>query len=231
VSRIAPPVAPWEGRHALLGALRAAPWEAIGRSVLGRPVACLAWGTGPTTLLVGGVHGDEPASVLCVERIAREQPPSAGRVVVVPALNPDGVALHAKDNARGVDLNRNFPTENFGTARRSGYDPGPAPASEPETSALLMLLERERPERVVAVHQPFACVNFDGPAAAWAKAIGAACGLPVRADLGYPTPGSLGTYLGVERGVPVITLELGGGDPEAEWPRALAALGAAMGKT
>jgi protein MpaA len=58
------------------------------------------------------------------------------------------------------------------------------------------------------VHAPFACVNYDGPAAAWAKAVAAACGWPARGDIGYPTPGSLGSWLGVDRGLPVLTLEL-----------------------
>ena len=61
---------------------------------------------------------------------------------------------------------------------------------------------------MVAVHAPFACVNYDGPAAAWADAVAAACGWPARADIGYPTPGSLGSWLGVDRGLPVLTLEL-----------------------
>ena len=61
---------------------------------------------------------------------------------------------------------------------------------------------------MVAVHAPFACVNYDGPAAPWAQAVAAACGWPARADIGYPTPGSLGSWLGIDRGLPVLTLEL-----------------------
>src|ERR671929_190416 len=61
-------------------------------------------------------------------------------------------------------------------------------------------------------HAPFACINYDGPAAAWAQAVAAACGWPARADIGYPTPGSLGSWLGLDRRLPVITLELPPGD-------------------
>jgi len=72
-------------------------------------------------------------------------------------------------------------------------------------------LEEERVEAVVAVHAPFACVNYDGPAAAWAEAVSTACGWPVRPQIGYPTPGSLGSWLGIDRGIPILTLELPGG--------------------
>src|SRR6185295_15436824 len=121
---------------------------------------------------------------------------------------PDGIQAGRKNSARDVDLNRNFPARNFTAQHRPGYFPGVAPLSEPETSALAGLLDREAIRRVVAVHAPFACVNFDGPAAAWAEAVAAACGWPARGDIGYPTPGSLGSWLGVDRGLPVLTLEL-----------------------
>jgi protein MpaA len=224
-------VAPWPGRAALLDEVEAAGDVAIGRSVEGRAIASFGWGVGACTVVVGAVHGDEPASALAAWRICRAEPPAAGRVVVVPILNPDGFLRHEKNNARGVDLNRNFPGRSFGTERRPGYDPGPSPASEPETQALLAILAREHPVRVLAIHQPFACVNYDGPARAWAEVIAAASGFPVRADIGYATPGSLGTALGVEGGLPVVTLELGAGTPEEEWPRAEAALRAALAAT
>ena len=228
MSRWTSPLPPWSGRSALLETIEAAGWPEVGRSVSGRPIVAAAWGDGPCILVVGGVHGDEPASGWAAYRLAVLAPAGPVRVVVLPVLNPDGFAGHAKDNARGVDLNRNFPTRDFGSRRREGYDPGPAPGSEPETMVLQKLLERERPVRVLAIHQPLTCVNFDGPAAAWAEVIGHAAGLPVRADLGYPTPGSLGTFRGVEGGLPVVTLELGPGDPETEWGRAERALRAAL---
>jgi protein MpaA len=229
LSRWTPAVPPWPGRGALLEAIEGAGWLELGRSVAGRPIVATAWGEGPCVLVLGGVHGDEPASGWAAYRLAVLAPAVPARVVVLPVLNPDGFSIHAKDNARGVDLNRNLPTRDFGSRGTfKGYDPGPAPGSEPETRVLLKLLERERPRRVLAIHQPLACVNFDGPAAAWAEAIGRAAGLPVRAELGFPTPGSLGTFLGVERGLPVVTLELGPGDPEAEWGRAESALRAAL---
>ena len=113
-----------------------------------------------------------------------------------------------KNSARDVDLNRNFPARSFTTDHAPGYFPGPAPLSEPETRVISDLVAREAIAAVVAVHAPFGCVNFDGPAAAWAASVATACGWPARADIGYPTPGSLGSWLGIDRGLPVLTLEL-----------------------
>ena len=129
-------------------------------------------------------------------------------VWLLPAVNPDGVARGHKNSARDVDLNRNFPARSFVTEHAPGYFPGPAPLSEPETRVIADLVAREPIGAVVAVHAPFACVNYDGPAAPWAQAVAAACGWPPRGDIGYPTPGSLGAWLGIDRGLPVLTLEL-----------------------
>ena len=81
---------------------------------------------------------------------------------------------------------------------------------------------------MVAVHAPFACVNFDGPADAWAEAVSQACGWPVRPQIGYPTPGSLGSWLGVDRGLPVLTLELPPGPLASFRAEAAAALDRAI---
>jgi len=174
-------------------------------------------------LIVGGVHGDEPSSVEAVVGLVRrlragETP--AGDLVVVPALNPDGLARGLKNNARDVDLNRNFGARNWSAAHAPGYFPGAAPLSEPETRLLAELVDTHGVQGVVAVHAPFACVNYDGPAAAaiWAEDVARACGWPARGDIGYPTPGSLGSWLGVDRGLPVLTLELPPG-PHAAFGR------------
>jgi hypothetical protein len=184
----------------------------LARSRLGRAVVAGVFGPGRgrVCLVVGGVHGDEPASVAAsVELVhALAASPPSRPVWVLPVLNPDGIAAGTKDAASGVDLNRNFPAKNFSHAHPPGYDPGPRPLSEPETVALDGLVGRLDLEGIVAVHAPFACVNFDGPAGAWAARVSVACGWPVRGDLGYPTPGSLGSWLGRDRGLPVLTLEL-----------------------
>lgn len=247
-------VPPYDGRHAFLATLAGPPWIQFGHSVLGRPLVYAVReppSGGPaaaTVLIAGAIHGDEPASGVLAARFFTElsrtdlpSDPSVSqseptaprvRVVVVPVVNPDGFAASAKDNAHDVDLNRNFPTRNHGERRRAGYEPGSAPGSEPgsepETAALVALIARESASWLIAIHQPLECVNYDGPATAWAEWVAAATGLPARADIGYPTPGSMGTYYGVERQVPILTLELSGAAPEDQWALAHAALMAAL---
>jgi protein MpaA len=208
--------------HPLLAEVRALPLQELGRSHEGRPI----WGgrfgaaspvAAPATapiLVVGGVHGDEPSSVEALVELARrlaEGTVAAAPVVLIPALNPDGLARGTKNSARDVDLNRNFPAANFTAGHGPGYFPGARPLSEPETRLLAEVIAREDPRGVVAVHAPFACINHDGPAEAWARRVAQACGWPARADIGYPTPGSLGSWLGVDRGLAVLTLELPAG--------------------
>src|SRR5262249_19664531 len=151
-------------------------------------------------------------------------------VVVVPALNPDGLVRGSKNSARDVDLNRNFPARSFRPEHAPGYFPGAAPLSEPETLLLADLVDHDLTPvmGVVAVHAPFACVNYDGAAEAWAEAVAAACGWPARGDIGYPTPGSLGSWLGRDRGLPVLTLELPPGPYTTFAAQADAALDAAV---
>jgi len=177
----------------------------IGASVEGRPIVALAaeWSGAPSLLVFGGIHGDEPGAVELCRRFGVPD-----GVVVVPALNPDGLARNHKDNARGVDLNRNFPARNWTREHPLGYDSGAQPLSEPETQALARLIDELRPKVIVSVHQPFRCVNWDGPAEALALKMSAACGYPARASVGYPTPGSFGSRYGADLQLPVITLEL-----------------------
>ncbi|MGK0435526.1 MAG: protein MpaA, partial [Planctomycetota bacterium] len=82
--------------------------------------------------------------------------------------------------------------------------------SEPESRALAELLDRHQPARIVSIHQPVACVDWDGPARAVAAAMADACPLPLR-RLGS-MPGSLGSYAGVDLGIPIVTFELRRGD-------------------
>jgi protein MpaA len=215
----------------LLASVRALGLGELGRSSEGRPIWGGVFGAGGARplLVVGGVHGDEPSSVEAVVGLAGRLD-GVGTVILVPALNPDGLARNLKNSARDVDLNRNFASRNWRAEHAPGYFPGPAPLSEPETRLLVGLVEAHAPRGVVAVHAPFACVNYDGPpsAAAWAREVAAACGWPARGDIGYPTPGSLGSWLGVDRGLPVLTLELPPGPHAAFGSEAAAALDAAV---
>lgn len=165
--------------------------------------------------MIAGVHGDEPTGVEVTRWLlanlsdASDEMPGGTRVVVVPCANPDGYDAGTRVNANLIDINRNFPTRDFGTGERSGqYYGGEAPASEPETQAIMGVIDRYRPELIISLHAPLACVNYNGPSIRIAERISRATGLPAVADIGYPCPGSMGTYYGQERGIPLITLEL-----------------------
>ncbi len=181
---------------------------------------------GVGALVFGAIHGDEPGSAeLCrrfVDALAVEPP--RHRTLVIPALNPDGLHAGRKNNARDVDLNRNFAAGNWQRAHKDGYDPGPQPESEPETVALAALIARHQPRALVAVHQPFRCVNWDGSGQGLADMMAAECGYPSVATVGYPTPGSFGSRYGVDDGRCVVTFELPRPVADGEWPALLNAL-------
>lgn len=191
------------------------------RDVPPAPAAGGAPGPEPLRVLVlGAIHGDEPTSAsLAMRWIAfAAQPQPALRQSVhwrfIPALNPDGMLARpaTRVNARGVDLNRNFPTPNWErdapvywekrTRRDPRRWPGPEPLSEPESRFLHEQMEGFRPDLVVSIHAPYGVLDYDGP-------------LPPPSRLGRLRldqlgifPGSLGHYGSVRQGMPVVTIEL-----------------------
>ena len=139
------------------------------------------------------------------------------KLLFIPCLNPDGMQLGQRTNANGVDLNRNFPTKNWGENHgdnatcndaETAYYGGTSGGSEIETQFLIDTIREFKPNRILTLHAPYKVVNYDGPAKELAEKISTIINYPVEASIGYPTPGSFGTYAGVERQVPTITLEL-----------------------
>lgn len=165
-------------------------------------------------MVIGGIHGDEQpgvclAQLLLKDLFTRKLSDFTARVIVIPVANPDGCSAHTRGNAHMIDINRNFPTKDFRKVYfQKGFHSGEKAASEPETKVILEVFSEYKPELIITFHAELGCVNYDGPAEEIAEAISAANGLPVCSDLGYLTPGSLGTYFGRERNLPVITLEL-----------------------
>jgi murein peptide amidase A len=167
-------------------------------------------------LVVGGIHGDELSSSALVLHWIKlaEQTPLNVHWRFVPLINPDGMLNNPpqRTNARGVDLNRNFPTPQWAKeAPLYWHDrvrkdprryPGPMPISEPESQWIYQEMERWKPHLVVSVHAPFGVLDFDGPTVPPQQ-----LGRLYLDQVGI-YPGSLGNFGGVHKRVPVVTIEL-----------------------
>ena len=144
--------------------------HSIGRSVEHRDIVAkaafdFARPPGPSgcTLLIGGIHGDEAATVVLLESFVQKYAAEGGRdlpVAVIPLANPDSHAHNSRYNARGVDINRNF---GFNWRIESMEPPGPEPWSEPETRALRDFVLTLQPARIVSLHWALAEIDADGP--------------------------------------------------------------------
>ena len=163
-------------------------------------------------LIIGVFHGDEPQGKYLIDEYLKDNKQNGK--LFIPCLNPDGMEANKRVNASGVDLNRNFPTKNWGEDTSlagdnpSDYYGGKCPASEIETKFLIDVIEEYKPSVILTLHAPYKVVNYDGPACEIAEKISKIIGYPTEESIGYPTPGSFGTWAGVERNIPVITLEL-----------------------
>ena len=231
-SRRPPPAPPPEPRPTV-----EVTWREIGRSVQGRPLRAAEFGHGTNaTLIFGGYHGDEPVSADLARQLARymaanQHELSGCLVVVVPEVNPDGLHRGTRKNANGVDLNRNLPASNWRSLRRQAVAyGGPYPGSEPETKAVIRVLGKYRPSKVISIHQARRgpMLDYNGPAEPLARAMAQGNGYKVGMFFGN-LPGSLGSYVGMDKGIPIITLELRKGvTPEVAWRQNRAALTAAI---
>jgi protein MpaA len=189
-----------------------------GASLEGIPLAVYLPDGGRVGIVVlAAIHGDEAETTVIVSEALRCVPPGDLQAAVILCGNPDGMLRGARGNGRGVDLNRNFPTSNWSPdpvfyksrandARDIALSPGTEPASEPETRALLSLVERLKPRAVVSLHSALACVDDSG-ASHLGRQLAARCALPLLTKIGYPTPGSMGTWA-AEQGLNLVTLEL-----------------------
>ena len=136
----------------------------IGRSVQGRPI--VAWSLGSArarrrVVIIGVIHGNESAGLAITSRLRRIAPPPGVQLWLVPELNPDGVAADTRQNAHGVDLNRNFPYRWKFTADPVYYS-GPRAESEPETRAMMGFVRRLRPTVTITYHQHMDLVDESG---------------------------------------------------------------------
>ena len=158
------------------------------------------------TLIIGVIHGDEPQGEDLINKYLTEH--LKENVLFIPALNPDGKQLKTRTNSNKVDLNRNFPTKNWELTQKDNYFGGEKPASEKETQFLINVIKKYQPKSIITLHTPYKIVNYDGPAKELAEKISKIINYPIEESIGYPTPGSFGTYVGMERNIPTITLEM-----------------------
>ncbi|MCA8977145.1 MAG: succinylglutamate desuccinylase/aspartoacylase family protein [Planctomycetes bacterium] len=209
-------------------------WKTIGYSWQGRPLRVTRIGRGLRRVLwIGGIHGDEREG-----RVGTEELPQAVRampgmtdditLILLEDANPDGSANGTRGNARGVDLNRNYPAPNF----RSNRFFGMRPLDQPEARAIHDLVLGERPDLVIVAHswRNDHFINYDGPAVRLAERFAELSGYRVKeSDDIAPTPGSLGSWIGKTLGIPILTLEYRRGrDSRSAWSETRGAILAVM---
>lgn len=171
----------------------------------------------PRILIMGGIHGDEYSSISIMFKwmeMLEQVGKTDFRWRFAPSVNPDGLldGQAVRQNANGVDLNRNFPSDDWfdlaedywvnTTNRNPRRYPGMYPASEPEVQWVVEQINSFKPDVIVSVHAPYHLLDFDGPTNPPQK-IG-----ELYLHLLGVYPGSLGNYAGLDLDIPVVTMEL-----------------------
>lgn len=185
----------------------------IGTSVEGRDIVAYHLGEPDrprvkTVVLLAAMHGDEAAPSQILRALVHGKPVIALDLWVVPTYNPDGVAAGTRKNARGVDLNRNFP---YQWADLDGsYESGPKPASEPETKAMMAFLDRVDPAAILSFHQPLYGVDTDTKNPRLARRVARQLRLPATTlDCGGVCHGTMTGWFNSSHRGDAITVEYG----------------------
>lgn len=202
--------------------------EEYGRSRTGVPLQVfLPEGDGPVAgLLTAAQHGEEADTALIVRRLLERVPGAETRWALIPVLNPDGLLAGTRQNAAGVDLNRNFPASTWEPDptftyppgidperrvlenRTNRSSPGVEPRSEPETQALIALIERLDPPLVVDLHSPLELIFTRGDIPAGVtETLADSAGLPAQEEFEGHCPGAFDDWL-FERDTPVLVYEI-----------------------
>jgi protein MpaA len=197
----------------VLPAAAAARTVLLGRSWQGRPIQAVEVGnpSGTRVLVVGCIHGNETGGIAIAHALERLSPRGLD-LWIVPDLNPDGVAAGTRQNAHGVDLNRNFP---WRWRPMSGvYESGPRPLSEREARIAHALILRLHPHLTVWFHQHLNMVWASGGDRRIEKVFARVSGLPY-----HPMPQLAGSAISWQNntlhGTTAFAAELPAGEPSA----------------
>ncbi len=233
-------------------------WIHVRNSVLGDPLIWTVFGDArdeekpsfkqkDVAIIMCGVHGDEITPIkFCFDimnylKAAYSDPEIVKKdftnkvVIVAPLVNPDSFfkLRPSRVNARGVDVNRNFPTRDWSRDARRLWisqfrkdkrrNPGTTASSEPEVVFQMNLIKRYGPDKIISVHSPLTMLDYDGPVSVVGVVDGAKAHellIQMSKDASdykienYPFfPGSLGNWAGKERDIPTYTLELPTSNP------------------
>lgn len=201
----------------------------IGTSVQGRSITAYSFGSGPSKIIfVGGTHGDEKSSVYSLNSFVDyleshySSIPGNRTIIVIPNLNPDGYAASRRTNANNVDLNRNFPADDWKqgvimpdkTYNANGG--GSAPLSEPESAALAGYVLAQNPRLVLTYHAAAGVVmpNDSGDSVGLAQIYDQKSNLYYASNnqtgqiFQYDTTGSFETWLHDSPGIATLLIEL-----------------------
>ena len=225
------------------------PWQHVRNSVKGDPIMWVSFGDESfkknpeknITLIMCGVHGDEITPVKFCFDIIHElrSNPSVSQnklIVVAPIVNPDSFFIKkpSRTNARGVDVNRNFPTEDWKKLAQHLWkrnyrsdprrNPGTRANSEPEVIFQVNLIKLYAPGKIISVHAPLTLLDYDGPDDLKQVKNAEGKGYELLVQMSQKAssyqvkkfpyyPGSLGNYAGQERKIPTYTVELPSTDP------------------
>jgi protein MpaA len=167
---------------------------------------------GKEILILGGVHGDEIEGVIASFELLKHFLNSFDykmNLTLVPQFNLEGVLFKTRGNAKGVDLNRNLPTKDWSPEIKTPrYHPGVSAGSEVENQGLIHYIENKKPALVLSLHSWNPVLNVNGDCYEFANVLARLTGYKIDDDIGYPTPGCLGTYAGLERKCPTLTYEI-----------------------
>ncbi len=214
----------------------------IGFSKQGRAINAYSFGSGTKVILyTGAMHGNEQSGRLLLNAWINELDanarsiPLGTRIVVVPQVNPDGVAANSRYNAAGIDLNRNYDTSDWQQdVQTVNGDPLPGgggsyPGSEPETQALMTLSNQLQPALTMSFHSSASyaiantCGNSPGLAATYASMTGYQNMTGVSGAFSYQITGTYDDWLCERLGLPSVLIELAT-STNAEFSRNRAAL-------